>query len=166
MQDLEFTQQFAQVLQQSQVVRQKLTETIVNCSNGNLARNAVKQAFGEHELATMSEDELRDLGGNREAELEEQLYEAQRKLTSTKETLNGTMMQLQRAKDEINDLRGDREEVQRLRKELKAVKQELEELEEEKDGKEVEAVRLTDQASRLMTEAKEGKKLKKEELPR
>jgi len=116
MQELQFTPLFAQVVGQSQVVRQKLTEVIRDCNNGNLARNAIKQAFSEHAIALVSEEEL-EQGVSKEAELEQQLYDGRRKLQSVQEELNGTVMQLQRAQDEITALKADREEATRLRQE-------------------------------------------------
>ena len=47
MQELQFTPLFAQVVHQSAVVRQKLTETIRDCNNENLARNAMTQAVDD-----------------------------------------------------------------------------------------------------------------------
>lgn len=169
MAELKFTPLFAQVAQQSPVVRRKLTECIRDCRNGNLARNEIREAFGEHALALVTDDEL-EMGGNsesREQELEHALYDAKRETARIQETLDGTLMQLKRAKDEINALKGkEREEVNRLRKELSECKEALEEAEEEKEQENNQVIQLTNQASRLMTEAKEGKALKREELPK
>jgi len=165
MAELEFTPLFAQVAQQSPVVRRKMTQCIRECNNGNLARNEIREAFSEHALALVTDDEL-EMAQSKEQELEQALYDAKRETARVQETLDGTVMQLKRAKDEINALRGDRDEVARLRKELRDYKERLAAAEEEKEEEVTQVMRLTDQASRLMTEAKEGKALKKNELPK
>jgi len=165
MAELRFIPLFASVCSTSPVVRRKLTQCIRECNNGNLARNEIREAFAEHALALVTDDEL-ELGVSREQELEQALFDAKRETARAQETLEGTMMQLKRAKDEINSLRGDKELVVTLKKELKECREELKELEEEKEEEAGQVIQLTNQASRLMTEAKEGKALKKNELPR
>jgi len=165
MAEMQFTPLFAQVAAQSPVVRRKMTQCIRECKNGNLARNEIRDAFNEHAIALVSDNDL-ELGVSKEQELEQALYDAKRETARVQETLDGTVMQLKRAKDEINGLRGDREEVARLRKELKEYKQKLAAAEQDKEEEAGQVIRLTDQASRLMTEAKEGKALKKNELPK
>jgi len=165
MTEMEFIPQFASVCSQSLTVRRKLTQCIRECNNGNLARNEIREAFNEHALALVADDEL-ELGVSREQELEQALYDAKKETARVRETLEGTQMQLKRAKDEINNMRGDKELVAQLREELKQCRAALEEAEEEKEEEAGQVIQLTNQASRLMSEAKEGKELKKKELPR
>ena len=134
---LQFTPLFAWVVQQSPTLRHSLTRTICHCNNGNLPRNDIKRAFGEHALALSSNDEVEHWLA-KDAELEKALCNSVRKLARVQETLYGTVMQLKCAKDRINRLKGGREDAQRLSRELKEAKQELDgqgELEEEeKEG--------------------------------
>jgi len=93
MADLGFTSLFVAVAQQSAEVRRQMTQCIHECNNGNLARNEICEAFNEHALALLSDDEYDELEWSEQLQLEE--------------VLESTENQLQRQKTRNLELRGD-----------------------------------------------------------
>jgi len=129
MADLGFTSLFVNVAQQSSEVRRKMTQCIRECNNGNLARNEICEAFNEHALALLSDDEFENLEWSEQLQLEEVLDEAKRQTVDVTKSLENTEERLTRAKADNIRIRDDHdrssEVLAKLKEQLNEYKEQL-----------------------------------------